>query len=112
MWTGRPRVRNGAMNYVQYQFEVNRCRNKKWALYMWTGRPRVGNGAKISDPAPPQPPSATISSYTIITRTLKLTHMAQWLWTRRNIPEKFHQNWTINARTDARPDARTTDTGP
>ncbi|KAH3893652.1 hypothetical protein DPMN_017802 [Dreissena polymorpha] len=38
---------------VQYQFEVNRCRNEEiivkgnfgWAWPMWAGRPRVGNGA-------------------------------------------------------------------
>ncbi|KAH3709108.1 hypothetical protein DPMN_068569 [Dreissena polymorpha] len=38
---------------VQYQFEVNRCRNGEiivkgnfgWAWPMWAGRPRVGNGA-------------------------------------------------------------------
>ncbi|KAH3802830.1 hypothetical protein DPMN_156520 [Dreissena polymorpha] len=38
---------------VQYQLEVNRCRNEEiivkgnfgWALPMWAGRPRVGNGA-------------------------------------------------------------------
>ncbi|KAH3778538.1 hypothetical protein DPMN_180003 [Dreissena polymorpha] len=29
MWAGRPRVGNGAMHTVQYQFEVNRCRNKE-----------------------------------------------------------------------------------
>ncbi|KAH3788873.1 hypothetical protein DPMN_167036 [Dreissena polymorpha] len=38
---------------VQYQLEVNRCRNEEikvkgnfgWAWPMWVGRPRVGNGA-------------------------------------------------------------------
>ena len=38
---------------VQYQFEVNRCRNEEiivngnfwWVWPMWAGRPRVGNGA-------------------------------------------------------------------
>ena len=38
---------------VQYQFEVNRCRNEEiivkgnfgWVWSMWAGRPRVGNGA-------------------------------------------------------------------
>ncbi|KAH3848979.1 hypothetical protein DPMN_091364 [Dreissena polymorpha] len=38
---------------VQYQFEVNRCRNVeiivkgnfRWVWSMWAGRPRVGNGA-------------------------------------------------------------------
>ncbi|KAH3792518.1 hypothetical protein DPMN_146015 [Dreissena polymorpha] len=38
---------------VQYQLEVNRCRNEEiivkgyfgWAWPMWAGRPRVGNGA-------------------------------------------------------------------
>ncbi|KAH3838072.1 hypothetical protein DPMN_111478 [Dreissena polymorpha] len=38
---------------VQYQFEVNWCRNEEiivkgnfgWAWPMWPGRPRVGNGA-------------------------------------------------------------------
>ncbi|KAH3696234.1 hypothetical protein DPMN_083699 [Dreissena polymorpha] len=52
MWAGRPRVGNGAM-YVQYQLEVNRCRNDEiivkgnfgWVWSMWTGRPRLGNGA-------------------------------------------------------------------
>ncbi|KAH3779515.1 hypothetical protein DPMN_157318 [Dreissena polymorpha] len=29
MWAGRPRVGNGAMQNVQYQFEVNGCRNKE-----------------------------------------------------------------------------------
>ena len=41
---------------VQYQFEVNRCRNEEiivkgnfgWAWPMWAGRPRVGNGAMHS----------------------------------------------------------------
>ena len=41
---------------VQYQFEVNRCRNEEiiakgnfgWAWPMWPGRPRVGNGAMHS----------------------------------------------------------------
>ena len=38
---------------VQYQFEVNPCRNEEiivkgnfgWVWPMWAGRPRVGNGA-------------------------------------------------------------------
>ncbi|KAH3839984.1 hypothetical protein DPMN_113425 [Dreissena polymorpha] len=29
MWAGRPRVGNGAMHNVQYQFEVNWCRNEE-----------------------------------------------------------------------------------
>ncbi len=41
---------------VQYQFEVNRCRNEEiivkgnfgWVWSMWAGRPRVGNGAMHS----------------------------------------------------------------
>ncbi|KAH3705391.1 hypothetical protein DPMN_080462 [Dreissena polymorpha] len=41
---------------VQYQLEVNRCRNKEdivkgnfeWVCPMWAGRPRVGNGAMHS----------------------------------------------------------------
>ncbi|KAH3882730.1 hypothetical protein DPMN_006674 [Dreissena polymorpha] len=49
MWTGRPRVGNGAMHKVQYQFEVNRRRNKEiivkgnygWAWPMWAGRLRI-----------------------------------------------------------------------
>ncbi|KAH3754523.1 hypothetical protein DPMN_189198 [Dreissena polymorpha] len=48
MWTGYPRVGNGAMQ-VQYQFEMNRCRNEEiivkgnfgWAWPMWPGRPRI-----------------------------------------------------------------------
>ncbi|KAH3706160.1 hypothetical protein DPMN_065540 [Dreissena polymorpha] len=32
MWAGRPRVGNGAMHKVQYQFEVNRCRNKEYIV--------------------------------------------------------------------------------
>ncbi|KAH3833977.1 hypothetical protein DPMN_107295 [Dreissena polymorpha] len=40
---------------VQYQFEVNRCRNEEiivkgnfgWAWPMWAGRPMVGNGPCI-----------------------------------------------------------------
>ncbi|KAH3690989.1 hypothetical protein DPMN_192937 [Dreissena polymorpha] len=40
---------------VQYQLEVNRCRNEEvtvicnfgWVWPMWAGRPRVGNGACI-----------------------------------------------------------------
>ncbi|KAH3710619.1 hypothetical protein DPMN_070108 [Dreissena polymorpha] len=50
---GDPRVDNGAMDKVQYQLEVNRCRNEQiivkgnfgWAWPMWPGRPRVGNWA-------------------------------------------------------------------
>ncbi|KAH3894405.1 hypothetical protein DPMN_018562 [Dreissena polymorpha] len=47
-----------AIREVQYQFEVNRCRNEEiivkgnfgwawsmWAWTMWAGHPRVGNGA-------------------------------------------------------------------
>ncbi|KAH3816711.1 hypothetical protein DPMN_118232 [Dreissena polymorpha] len=49
MWTGRPRVGNGAMHKVQYQFEVTRCRNEEiivkgnfgWAWPMWAGCPRI-----------------------------------------------------------------------
>ncbi|KAH3705422.1 hypothetical protein DPMN_080493 [Dreissena polymorpha] len=52
---------------VQYQFEVNRCRNEEVYVKL----------VKISDPASPQPPLATISSYTSSTRTLKRTHMFQ-----------------------------------
>ncbi|KAH3718554.1 hypothetical protein DPMN_061359 [Dreissena polymorpha] len=33
-WAWRPRVGNGAMHKVQYQFEVNRC-NFGWAWPMW-----------------------------------------------------------------------------
>ena len=41
---------------VQYQFEVNPCRNEEiivngnfwWVWPMWSGRPRVGNGAMHS----------------------------------------------------------------
>ncbi|KAH3740617.1 hypothetical protein DPMN_047324 [Dreissena polymorpha] len=29
MWAGSPRVGNGAMHKVQYQFQVNRCRNEE-----------------------------------------------------------------------------------
>ncbi|KAH3752208.1 hypothetical protein DPMN_186821 [Dreissena polymorpha] len=53
MWAGRPRFGNVAMHKVQYQLEVNRCRNKDikvkgnfgWAWSMWAGHPRIGNGA-------------------------------------------------------------------
>ncbi|KAH3797607.1 hypothetical protein DPMN_151191 [Dreissena polymorpha] len=46
---GRPRVGNGAMHKVQYQFEVNRCRNKEiivkgnfgWVWSICAGRPRI-----------------------------------------------------------------------
>ncbi|KAH3700170.1 hypothetical protein DPMN_075141 [Dreissena polymorpha] len=46
---GRPKVGNGAMHKVQYQFEVNRCRNEEiivkgnfgWAWPMWAGCPRI-----------------------------------------------------------------------
>ncbi|KAH3776494.1 hypothetical protein DPMN_177920 [Dreissena polymorpha] len=46
---GRPRVGNGAMHNVQYQFEVSRCRNEEfivkgnfgWAWSMWAGAPQV-----------------------------------------------------------------------
>ncbi|KAH3791633.1 hypothetical protein DPMN_145122 [Dreissena polymorpha] len=76
MWAGRPRVGNGSMHMnrlkgnfgwawpmwegplkidhivireVQYQFEVNQCRNEEiivkgnfgWAWPMWAGRPRI-----------------------------------------------------------------------
>ncbi|KAH3709104.1 hypothetical protein DPMN_068565 [Dreissena polymorpha] len=42
-----------AIREIQYQFEVNRCRNEEiivkgnfgWVWYMWAGRPRVGNWA-------------------------------------------------------------------
>ena len=45
-----------AIKEVQYQFEVNRCRNEEiivkgnfgWVWSMWAGRPRVGNGAMHS----------------------------------------------------------------
>ena len=41
---------------VQYQFELNRCRNEDiivkgnfgWVWSMWVGRPMVGNGAMHS----------------------------------------------------------------
>ena len=73
VWSGRgPRVVGGApglvmgpciveidrivIREVQYQFEVNRCRNEEiivkgnfgWVWSMWAGRPRVGNGAMHS----------------------------------------------------------------
>ncbi|KAH3875246.1 hypothetical protein DPMN_038509 [Dreissena polymorpha] len=49
MWAGRPRAGNGAMHKVQYQCEVNRCRNEEiitkgsfgWAWPMWAGCPRI-----------------------------------------------------------------------
>ncbi|KAH3787515.1 hypothetical protein DPMN_165639 [Dreissena polymorpha] len=49
LWAGRPRVGKGAIHNVQYQFEVNRCRNEEiivkgnfgWAWPMWAGRPRI-----------------------------------------------------------------------
>ncbi|KAH3861573.1 hypothetical protein DPMN_024505 [Dreissena polymorpha] len=45
---GRPRVGNGAM-HIQYQLEVNRCRNEEviekgnfgWVWPMWAGHPRI-----------------------------------------------------------------------
>ncbi|KAH3798326.1 hypothetical protein DPMN_151924 [Dreissena polymorpha] len=48
MWTGRPRVGNGAMHKVQYQLEVNQCSNEEiivkgnfgWVWPMWAGCPR------------------------------------------------------------------------
>ncbi|KAH3795050.1 hypothetical protein DPMN_148595 [Dreissena polymorpha] len=49
IWAGCPRVGNGAMHIVQYQFEVNRCSyeeiivkgNFGWVWPMWAGRPRI-----------------------------------------------------------------------
>ncbi|KAH3884988.1 hypothetical protein DPMN_008975 [Dreissena polymorpha] len=41
MWAGRPRVGNGAMHKVQYQFEVNRKGNFGWAWPMWAWRSRI-----------------------------------------------------------------------
>ncbi|KAH3838572.1 hypothetical protein DPMN_111980 [Dreissena polymorpha] len=57
MWGGggRPRIDRIVITEVQYQFEVNQCRNEEiivkgnfgWAWPMWAGRPRVGNGPCI-----------------------------------------------------------------
>ncbi|KAH3867789.1 hypothetical protein DPMN_030926 [Dreissena polymorpha] len=49
MWAGRPRIDRIVIRIVQYQFEVNRCRNEKrivkgnfrWVWSMWAGRPRI-----------------------------------------------------------------------
>ncbi|KAH3784995.1 hypothetical protein DPMN_163075 [Dreissena polymorpha] len=49
MWVGRPRNDRIVIRYVQYQFEVNRCRyeevlvkgNFGWAWSMWAERPRI-----------------------------------------------------------------------
>ncbi|KAH3880122.1 hypothetical protein DPMN_004035 [Dreissena polymorpha] len=46
---GRPRIDRIVIREVQYQFEVNRCRNEEiivksnfgWAWPMWAGRPRI-----------------------------------------------------------------------
>ncbi|KAH3768712.1 hypothetical protein DPMN_169929 [Dreissena polymorpha] len=55
MRAGHPRVGNGAMHKVQYQFELNRCRNEEitvkgnfeWVWSMWAGHPRVEMGPCI-----------------------------------------------------------------
>ncbi|KAH3783489.1 hypothetical protein DPMN_161427 [Dreissena polymorpha] len=52
-WAGRPMIDCIVIKEVQYQFEVNWCRNEEiivnsnfgWAWPMWAGCPRVGNGA-------------------------------------------------------------------
>ncbi|KAH3834529.1 hypothetical protein DPMN_107858 [Dreissena polymorpha] len=77
MWAGRPRLGYGAMYKVQYQFEVNRCRNEeiirglcgrdapvlvigpciaeidriviRMVQYQFEGCPRVGNGLCIAE---------------------------------------------------------------
>ncbi len=54
-------INHNVIRDVQYQFEVNRCRNEEiivkgnfgwvwsmWAWPMWAGHPRVGNGAMHS----------------------------------------------------------------
>ncbi|KAH3844860.1 hypothetical protein DPMN_087127 [Dreissena polymorpha] len=42
MWAGRPRIDRIVIREVQYQFEVNRLNgNFGWVWSMWTGRPRV-----------------------------------------------------------------------
>ncbi|KAH3884633.1 hypothetical protein DPMN_008617 [Dreissena polymorpha] len=49
MWAGRPKIDRFVIREVQYQFEVNRCRNEEiivkgnfgWAWHMWPGRPRI-----------------------------------------------------------------------
>ncbi|KAH3787811.1 hypothetical protein DPMN_165940 [Dreissena polymorpha] len=49
MWAGLPRIDRIVIKEVQYQFEVNRCRNEEiivkgnfgWAWPMWAGRPRI-----------------------------------------------------------------------
>ncbi|KAH3850078.1 hypothetical protein DPMN_092484 [Dreissena polymorpha] len=56
MWAGRPRVGNGAMHgEVQYQFEVNRCRNKEVNLPLarTDGRTDGGRTAEITTISPP-----------------------------------------------------------
>ncbi|KAH3775809.1 hypothetical protein DPMN_177215 [Dreissena polymorpha] len=52
MWAGRPRIDRIVIREVQYQLEVNRCRNEEiivkgnfgLAWSMWAGRPRYGFG--------------------------------------------------------------------
>ncbi|KAH3814441.1 hypothetical protein DPMN_142940 [Dreissena polymorpha] len=52
MLAGHPRIDRIVIIEVQYQFEVNRCRNEEiiikgnfgWAWPMWAKCPRVGNG--------------------------------------------------------------------
>ncbi|KAH3793981.1 hypothetical protein DPMN_147509 [Dreissena polymorpha] len=53
MWAVRSRIDRIAIREVQYQLEVNRCRNEEnivkgncgWVWPMWAGCPWVGNGA-------------------------------------------------------------------
>ncbi|KAH3866813.1 hypothetical protein DPMN_029936 [Dreissena polymorpha] len=53
MWARCPRIDSIVIREVQYQFEVNLCRNEEiivkgnfgWVWSMWAGRPRVGNEA-------------------------------------------------------------------
>ncbi|KAH3801279.1 hypothetical protein DPMN_154927 [Dreissena polymorpha] len=50
MWGGCPRIDCIYIREVQYQFEVNRCRNEEKGNFggawpMWAGRPRIANGA-------------------------------------------------------------------
>ncbi|KAH3877412.1 hypothetical protein DPMN_001278 [Dreissena polymorpha] len=47
MWAGRPRVGNGAMHKVQYQFEVNHKGNFGWVWSMWAGAPGLVMGPCI-----------------------------------------------------------------
>ncbi|KAH3773991.1 hypothetical protein DPMN_175362 [Dreissena polymorpha] len=42
MWAGCPRIDRIVIREVQYQFEVNRCRNREIIAWpMWPGRPRI-----------------------------------------------------------------------